>query len=78
MDNKYRNWTKVAKLYLSDLEKLPLERFSQIQLWAVDWYHPWEGSCQTREKVTDQFLRKCSKVQKGHNFDLLTFKKQPL
>ena len=52
-----------------------LERFNQIQVWVVDWYHPWEGACQNREKVTDQFLSKCSKVQKGHNFDLLTFKK---
>ena len=28
-----------------------------------------EGSCQNREKVTDQFLRKCSKI--CYNFDLL-------
>ena len=29
----------MSKLDLSDLEKWPLERFNQIQLWAVDWYH---------------------------------------
>ena len=79
----YRFWingqvSKLANLDLSDLEKWPLERFNQIQIWVVHQYHPWEGSCQNREKVTDQFLRKCSKVQKGHNFDHLTFKKEPL
>ena len=68
MDNKCQNWRKVANLDLSDLEKLPLERFNQIQLWVVDYYHLWEDSCQNREKVTDQFLRKLSKVQKGHKF----------
>ena len=34
------------------------------------WLDPREGSCQNREKVTDQFLRKLSKVEKGTNFDL--------
>ena len=75
MDNKYQNWRKVENFDLSDLDKLPLEQFNQTQLWLVDKYHPWEGTCQNREIVTDQFLRKCSKVQKGHNFDLLTFNK---
>ena len=36
MDNKNQNLRKVANLDLSDLEKLPLERFNQIQLWVVD------------------------------------------
>ena len=34
--NKCQNWRKVANLDLSDLEKWPLERFNQIQLWVVD------------------------------------------
>ena len=55
----------MASLDLSDLEKMT---FRAIQLWVVDYYHPWEGSCQNRENVTDQFLRKLSKVQKGHKF----------
>ena len=36
MDKKSQNLRKVANLDLSDLEKLPLERFNQIQLWLVD------------------------------------------
>ena len=58
----------VANLDLFDLEKWPLERFNQILFWVVDQYHPWEGSGQNREKFTDQFLRKCSKVQKRAQF----------
>ena len=75
MDNKCQNWRKVANLYLSDLDKWPLERINQIQPLVVVWYHPWEGSCQNRENVTDMFFRKCSKMPKGHNCDLFTFKK---
>ena len=36
MDNKCQNWRKATNLDLADLEKLPLERFNQIQLWVVD------------------------------------------
>ena len=44
------NCQKVSKLPnftlfdLSDLEKLPLERFNQLHLLAVHQHSPWEGS----------------------------------
>ena len=60
---------EVANLDLSELEKWHLERFNQIQLWVVNWYHPWEGSCQNREKVTVQCFCengvKCNKRPTG-------------
>ena len=36
MDNKCQKWRKVANLDLSDLAKLPLERFNKIQIWVFD------------------------------------------
>ena len=70
MDNTCtcQNRRKVANLDLSDLDNL--ERLNRIQIWLVDWYHPWEN----REKLQNQILRIYSKVQKGHTFDLSTLK----
>ena len=49
------------------INKLP-KCAKNVTNFAYAFYHPWEGSCQNREKVTDQFLRKLSKEQKGHKF----------
>ena len=51
---------------MSKLEKSG--NFRPFRPWKMTFRAIQEGSCQNREKVTDQFLRKLSKVQKGHKF----------
>ena len=47
-EKKYQNFTFSD---LSDLNKLPLERFNQIYLLAVHHHLPRKVSCQNRENV---------------------------
>ena len=56
---------------LSDLEKLPLERFNQIHLLAVHQYPLWEASCRNREqKLYHNFWENCLQVTNGLNLEV--------
>ena len=55
MDNKSKNWRKVANLDLSYLEKGHLERFNQIQLWVVISTIPWKVHAKIEKKLLTSF-----------------------
>ena len=74
-------WASQLKTMLSDLRlrngNFPFQNRKGCELGLYSTI-PRKVHAKIEKQITDQFLRKCSKVQKGHNFDLLTFKKEPL
>ena len=75
-DHFWKNCQTVEKyqnLIFSDLldhAKIPLELFNKIHLLAIHQHPTWEASCQNREAVMKQFLRKLPPREKLDKFDL--------
>ena len=78
MDNKRQNWRKGANLDLSDRPWKMTFKAIPSNPALGSWLVPSLVHAKIEKNWMTSFWEKLSKVQKGHNFDLSTFKKQPL